>query len=575
MKLENQIRFYALKNAIKYKSEVNFKNVFGQILSNNPEHRKNIEELRNILKPIIDEINSLSFEEKKNQFSKFSGVEKKEKRDKKDNLPPLKNVETYKEVIMRIAPFPSGPLHVGNARMVILNDEYVKKYKGKLLLVFDDTIGGGVKEIYPPAYDMIPENLDFLGVKPHKTYYKSDRLEIYYKYIKELIQKNQAYVCKCEATTFREKYKKISKECPHRDQDIETNLEQWEQMLAGQYQPGEIVVRLKSGMELPNPALRDHVLMRLSDKIHPRVGSKYVVWPLLEYNWAIDDHLLNVSHILRGKDLMKEDEIEKIIWKIFNWRKSEFIHYGFMKVDEMTISKSKALALIEKKEFTSWDDPRTWSLNSIKKRGINPKAFKKAIIDLGLSVVDIKFSPKTIYAYNRMIIDNDTPRAFFIDNSVRLTITNVQEKELSASIRKYPLQDKGLRKLTVSVNDQNSEVLISRNDVEKFKENKYYRLKDLCNIQIKSISEDKNSVTSVFHSKEMDPVKELKAKIIHWLPKNNNVDIKLTLTDGTDLVGLGENSILDYEYPQMIQFERYGFVNLIKKNPIEAYFAHK
>ncbi|GAH67937.1 unnamed protein product [marine sediment metagenome] len=66
--------------------------------------------------------------------------------------------------------------------------------------------------------------------------------------------------------------------------------------------------------------------MRISEAEHPRVGTKYIVWPMLEFSWAIDDYLIGVTHILRGSDLIKEDHIEEFIWNHFKWKKAEFNH---------------------------------------------------------------------------------------------------------------------------------------------------------------------------------------------------------------------------------------------------------
>ena len=94
-------------------------------------------------------------------------------------------------------------MHIGN-KIHILNDEYTKKYKGKLLLVLDDTIGSEEKNVTKEAYDMIPEGLKWLGIEfENKIIYKSDRLEIYYKYAEELIKKEKAYVCTRDSETLR------------------------------------------------------------------------------------------------------------------------------------------------------------------------------------------------------------------------------------------------------------------------------------------------------------------------------------------------------------------------------------
>ncbi len=63
-------------------------------------------------------------------------------------------------------------------------------------------------------------------------------------------------------------------------------------MLNGIYHEGEAVVRLKTGMDQKDPAIRDQIIMRISEAEHPKVGDKYTVWPMLEFSWAIDDYLI-------------------------------------------------------------------------------------------------------------------------------------------------------------------------------------------------------------------------------------------------------------------------------------------
>jgi hypothetical protein len=90
------------------------------------------------------------------------------------------------------------------------------------------------------------------------------------------------------------------------------NLERWDEMLKGDYKEEEAVVRLKTNIIDPNPAFRDRVLARIVERKHPRVGKEYRVWPLLEASWALDDYLLGVTHIIRGKELMIEGMMEYV-----------------------------------------------------------------------------------------------------------------------------------------------------------------------------------------------------------------------------------------------------------------------
>ena len=327
-----------LKNAIEFGGKPNKKAIMGKLMAQRKDLRSQAKTVIPILDQIIEEISKLSIEEQKGKLLQLDpkALEKKEKIEEKKELPTLPNVDKYDKVIMRLAPYPSGALHVGNARMIVLNNEYVKRHGGELILFYDDTIGSPkslrdspkAKYVLPQAYDLIKEGLEWLGVKYSKVYYKSDRLEIFYEYTEKLIKDDVAYVCFCSAKKFKEKYKNKKENCPHREHSIETNLNEWNKMLNGKYHEQDAVVRLKTGMDQKDPALRDQIIMRISEAEHPKVGNKYIVWPMLEFSWAIDDHLIGVTHILRGADLIKEDFIEDFIWEHFKWKKAEFLHYG-------------------------------------------------------------------------------------------------------------------------------------------------------------------------------------------------------------------------------------------------------
>ncbi|MHA1209941.1 MAG: glutamate--tRNA ligase [Candidatus Freyarchaeota archaeon] len=372
--VEKLILKYALANAVKYGGKANPKAVMGKIMAENPELRSRAKDISALVQRIVDEIGGFTLDQQRERLLEIAPelLEEEKREEAARELPPLPKADLCERVVMRLAPYPSGPLHIGNTRMVILNDEYVKRYNGKLILVFDDTIGSEEKRIVPEAYDLIREGLEWLGVEWHQEVYKSDRIPTFYRYCEQLIAEGEAYVCTCEAAEWREKFKKTGRPCPHRDLSVEENLDNWRRMLDGEYGEGQAVVRLKTGMDYPDPAVRDHIIMRISEREHPRVGSKYRVWPLLEFSWAIDDHLLGVTHVLRGKDLMKEDVVERLIWSKLKWPSVEFIHYGIISFKGLKLSKSKAREMIEKGVYLGWDDPRTWSLQSLRRRGIKP-----------------------------------------------------------------------------------------------------------------------------------------------------------------------------------------------------------
>ena len=178
--LREKITALAVTNALRHEGKAQLKTVLGMFLKDNPEYKSKVKEIIDIIKEIVNEINSYNINDLKSKYPEWDSQPEQLELSEKKELPPLPNVKKFKKIIMRLAPFPSGPLHIGNARMVILNDYYVKRYKGKLILAFDDTIGSTEKFVIPEAYEMIKDDLEFLGVKWNQTVYKSDRIQFSY-----------------------------------------------------------------------------------------------------------------------------------------------------------------------------------------------------------------------------------------------------------------------------------------------------------------------------------------------------------------------------------------------------------
>jgi glutamyl-tRNA synthetase len=568
---------YALQNAVRFKGRANNKAVLGKIMSEHPELRGRSQEFSTSISEIINKVNIMGLKKQREMLENIAPnlLERKKTKVENKTLSPLENAD--KEIVMRMAPYPSGPLHIGNARMTVLNDEYTKMYNGKLILFFDDTIGTTgktaitsvkgktrflpTKKIIPEAYEMIKDGLRWINIKWHEEYYKSDRLEIYYKYCEKLIQLEGAYICTCDANQFRNQYKVLRKNCPCRTNTLQKNLLKWQKMLEGEYNSGEAVVRLKTSMQHKDPALRDVVLMRISTLEHPRVGNKYKVWPLLEFSWAIDDYLLGITHILRGKDLIKEDYIEKYIWKYFNWPVKIFIHYGSFHLKGGTLSKTRLRLLIEKGDYTGWDDPRTWSLQSLRKRGFNPIVLREFLLSFGLSLAEVSCSPENLYAKNREKIDPVANRYFFVAKPIDFKVEGHPKDNLIARIPVHPdYPERGYRTLKLST----SNILVAEKDVYILKENKIVRLKDLFNVEYsrQGLLKYSDNQTSIHDIPK-----------IHWLPFESNVSVEVIMPDGKVEKGVGEESLKNIEIGTLLQFERFGFVRYEADR--RFYFTHK
>ena len=583
VKLKKLIFKLTLNNAVKFGGTPNRKAIMGKIMRERKDLRSQASIIAPLLEEVIETVKQLNFDEQREKLLELDpdALKKKESTRDKKILPELPNIEKYEKIVMRLAPYPSGALHIGNARMVILNDEYVKRYKGELILFFDDTIGSSksqrssprAKYVLPESYDLIEEGLKWLGVNYSKIYYKSERLEIFYEYCKKLIEDGVAYVCFCEAKEFKDNYKLTQKDCPHRNNNIETNLIEWNNMLQEKYSETTAVVRLKTGMDQKDPALRDQIIMRISEAEHPKVGTKFIVWPMLEFSWAIDDHLIGVTHILRGADLVKEDFIETFIWEHFNWPKAEFLHYGILKFSDMKLSKTEARNKIKDGNFQGWDDPRTWSLQSLKKRGIKPEALRISLLDLGMSLTGISFSVNWLYANNKNIIDDLSDRYFYVEDPIQVAINQVPQEQYVAEPLLLPSKpEQGKRSIKVNVENSILNIYISKSDKDKLEINQVIRLKDLMNIKIEKIDKTNNKIIATYHSAELSR----EFSIIQWVPIDENIEVTILNPDGSLSKGVGEINLKDIELDKTIQFERFGFVNPVRRDnkALFCYFTH-
>jgi len=553
------IKAYALENAIKYGGKANQGAVLSALFAEGLEKSK-IKEILPKIKNLIKQVNSFSPQKQEEELEKLSI--KTSKRVPREGLPELSNA-IKDHVVMRFAPFPSGPLHIGNARTLILNEEYIKMYGGKLHLVMDDTIGSEKKPLVKEAYKLIEEGIQWFGVNyEKKIVYKSDRIEKYYEYANELIKKGYMYICTCEKEKVRNlRLKGI--ECSCRQHFLEEQLKKWKEMFTAPV--GSMTVRLKTDMSDSDPAFRDRVMFRISERPHARHGKKYRVYPMLDFSAAIDDHYLGITHILRGMELTMETRVEKYIWDIFRWNHPEIIYNGHFEIEGIKISKSKGATEVKSGTYLGWNDPRGWSLQSLRDRGFSPDAIRKFIINMGLKKTNITVPIDVLYSLNRKELEN-VPRYFFVENPKKIKISGCPSFE-----EEIPLHPNGKAgKRTIKTD---SEFFIPGTDYSLMRDTDY-RLLHLLNFTSDQLLKLRPRTFS-YLSKESN--EKDKIKFLQWLPANaKNIKVKLRLPDASLVEGLGEESLKSLEIGTVVQFERVGFARLHKKEPdyLEFWFAH-
>jgi glutamyl-tRNA synthetase len=392
--LEKKTRAYALKNAIAHEGKAMQGPVISSLFIEGLK-KDEVGKYAKQISEIIFKINSLSLEEQKKEFEKLE--KEVSERETHEGLDELPNAE--KGVRMRFRPAPSGPLHLGHIISNMAASLYVKKYGGKLYVIIDDT---DPKTALASAYKDIPRDCDWIFGNVSEYLTASDRISLYYNYAEKLIDKKSAYVCTCSQEKFK-KFVEEKKDCPCRKLTSKQNVERWNKMLDKKgFKEGEAVLRFKSSMKNKNPAMRDFPLARIDETKHPKQGTKYRVWPLMNLAVAVDDMELKMTHIIRGKDHRDNAERQRMIFDIFKKKFPWVFFIGRFKFTDLVMSKRKLTAAIKSGEFSGEEDERIPTMASLRKRTYKPEAFAKFIEQRGLSEVDKVMDSKEFF----QLLDN-------------------------------------------------------------------------------------------------------------------------------------------------------------------------
>ncbi|WP_226041867.1 glutamate--tRNA ligase [Natrinema sp. DC36] len=565
-RVEREVEKHALLNAVKHESDADVGAIMGPLMGDNPEFREHGDEIPGIAGGVVGRMNDLDYEDKRERLEELAPeelaeIEAEEEEDEHD-LPELPKADDD-EIRMRCAPNPNGPWHVGHARMPAVIGTYRERYDGWFCVRFDDT-DPETKRPDLEAYDAILEDLDYLGFEPDATYRASDRLETYYDHARDLIEMGGAYTCSCSGEAFSD-LKNSAEACPHRDKDAETVLEEFEAMLEGEYSSGEMVLRVKTDIEHKNPALRDWVAFRMIDTPHPREeASDYRCWPMLDFQSGVDDHLLEITHIIRGIDLQDSAKRQQFVYDYFGWDYPEVIHWGHVQLDDYDVkmSTSTISALIDDDELDGWDDPRAPTLQSLRRRGIRGEAIVEAMTGLGTSTTDVDLAMSSIYANNRDLIDEETDRRFLVRDGNQIPLGG-SPPEVGTPPLHPNHEERGVREIPVG-----DSVMLEPDDLPGREERIW--LKGLGCFQF---TRDVLQYTG----EDIEVVREGDVDVVHWVPADERVPVRMRTMEG-DVRGHAEPGVGDLESDEMVQFERVGFARIDRHDEEDeetvAYYAH-
>jgi len=575
--LKEIIRKYALLNAVSHEGKAQQGSVIGKLLAEMPQLKARVKEIVPLVAGIVKDVNKLSYKKQRKIVEQnWPETLVREKVEEEKKLPPLPNVGRYKVVVTRFSPNPDASIHLGSARAIFLCHEYAKMYGGKFLVRFEDT-DPKLKKPQLIFYDSIKEDLKWLDCEADEYVIQSDRLPIYYEHAERLLKEGNAYICTCKPEAFR-KLVLAKKPCLCRNKSPPEQLSRWQRMLDGTFKEGEAVIRIKTDLAHPNPAVRDWPAMRIIDTKtypHPRVGSKYRVWPLYNLACGVDDHLMGVTHIIRGKEHLTNQTRQEFMYKHFGWKYPEAIHYGRMKITGASLSKSKIVQGMREGVYKSWDDPRLATFAALRRRGIKAEAIRQLIIDVGPKAQDVTLSWENLYALNRRIIEPEASRYFFVQDPKRMVVTGLS-KEFVAKIPVHPdYPERDFRQFNIKPKDGAASFWVATRDMEKMEKGQIIRFMELFNIEVKNL--EKNIVKAVFHSQGYEEAKKIKAPLIHWIPENMSMKCQVITPDASIAEGAAEESCRQLLVDTIVQFERFGFVRIDsnKGNLITTYYCHR
>ena len=572
---------YALINAVKYGGRARAEAVVSKLFAERPELRTKVGEVLSVVREVVELVNGMELREQRELLeSRWPEALSRKPKEEAKGLPPLPNVEKYKVVKTRFAPNPDFVLTLGNARPAILSYEYARMYKGKFVLRFEDT-DPKTKRPLKEAYELIKEDLRWLGLRWDEEYVQSLRMEIYYRYAEELLKRGKAYVCTCPYERIRELRAKGVR-CPHANMGPEDALELWDRMLEGGFGEGEAVVRIRTDFAHPDPSVRDWIAFRIIDTSkypHPLVGDKYVVWPTYNFACSIDDYEMGISHILRAKEHISNTIKQRYVYSHLGWRPPESIHFGRIKLEGLVLSKSWMRRGIERGEYESWDDIRLGTLRALRRRGILARTIWDVMLEVGLKPSSATIKLSNLHAINKKYLEPVANRYMFVSRPFKALIDH--EGELKAKLPYHPsYPERGYREIVLRPVDGFIEVYIDGRDGEALSEGQEFRLMGLGNVKVLKASE--GGVQLALTGTDLRAVKERSLRIIQWVPTNDNVKVEVMKVRWEDppslemVEGLGEKELLKLEPGDIVQFVRFGFVRIEEKREgsLRAIYAH-
>lgn len=263
----------------------------------------------------------------------------------------------------RFAPSPTGYLHVGGLRTAIYNYLLAKQNKGSFILRIEDT---DKQRLVPGATEGLIKILNDLGLKydegpvlnkakishkgPFKPYIQSQRLDIYKKYAQELLANGSAYYCFCtpeRLETMRQEQIKAGQAAKYDGFCRNLKPEQVKERLK-QKSPCVIRMKVPANRDIKfNDLIRGEIVFNSND-VDDQVLMKSDGYPTYHLANIVDDHLMKITHVIRGEEWLSSTPKHLLLYEFFGWQAPQFAHMSLLlNPDRSKLSKRQGDVAVE------------------------------------------------------------------------------------------------------------------------------------------------------------------------------------------------------------------------------------
>ena len=493
--------------------------------------------------------------------------------------------DTENGVVTRFPPEPSGYLHIGHAKAALLNDFFAHtKYKGKMILRFDDTNPTKEKQEYQ---DAIVKDCELLGVKPDQVTYTSDYFEDLYKLAIQMIKDGNAYADNTPQEEMRtEREQRV--ESKHRNSSVEDSLAHFEEMKSGSEEGTKWFVRAKLDMSSNNGALRDPVIYRCNPQPHHRTGDTWKIYPTYDFACPVVDSVEGITHALRTTEYNDRDVQYQWFLKtlklrhVYNWN---FSRLNFIRT---LLSKRKLTKIVDQGVVWGWDDPRMATVRGIRRRGMTIPALKEFILKQGPSKNINYMDWTSFWATNKKYIDPIAARftAVTAEDQVKCTVKGAPEEPYSEEKDKHAKNaELGKKKVVYS-----KTIIVDQVDAQSFDDNEEITLMNWGNAIVRKkhlAKPGEATVTELELELHLEGDVKKTSKKITWLSSDQEL-VPLTMYDFDYLItkdkpdpddvledilnhnteikteALADCNVADLKEDDIVQFDRKGFFRIDK-----------